>query len=170
MPLNGISYRIATVDDAPAIAHVEVTSKRESIPDLESEFTMGFDRSLERWAGYIAGTRSPRLAKPERIVYLACDGNAIVGYIGCHHARPEARGEGWQADAELQQIYVLKAYQRKGIGAQLFSMMVDWLRAAKMNSLMVGYHEANPYRAFYFKMGGREVSPGLCYWNELRSN
>jgi len=165
--MNEIKFRIATVEDSPKIAHVEVTSKRESIADLESEFTMGYDRSLQRWSGYLAGTRHPRLAKPERIVFLATDGPKVVGYIGCHHAKPEECGEDWKADAELQQIYILKNYQRRGIGTHLFSMIVSWLSDAKMNSLVVGYHETNPYRSFYLKMGGNEVSPGVSYWDDL---
>lgn len=93
--MNKISYRVATCEDAPAVAHVDVASKRESIAELESEFTMGYDRSLDRWSGYIAGTRHPQLAKPERIVYLACDGETVVGYVGCHHAKREACGKDW---------------------------------------------------------------------------
>lgn len=165
--MKPITYRIATVGDAPAVATVEVTSKRESISHLESEFSMGYGRSFERWSGYIAGTRHPRLAKPKRVVFLASDKESVIGYIGCHHAQREQCGEDWQSDAELQQIYILKTYQRRGIGTHLFSMMVDWLRFGGMNSLVVGYHETNPYRAFYFKMGGKEVSPGLCHWDDL---
>jgi len=166
-PGNGdISYRVASVDDAPAIAQVEVRSKRESIPELESELTMGYERSLDRWTGYLAGTRHPQRAKRERITYVACLESTVVGYLGCHHA---TRKDWWKADAELQQIYVLKAYQGQGIGTALFSLMVDWLRGAGIDSVGVGFHADNPYGGFYTKMGGRLAEPGLCYWDDLRS-
>ena len=168
--MASIEYRTATVDDSPAIANVEVKSKRASIADLESEFTMGYDRSLERWSGYIAGTRHPQVAKPERAIYVACEGPLVVGYIGCHHAKE------WGSDfcdtplsSELQQVYVLKSHQRLGVGTQLFSMVVDWLRDTNVNTMGVGFHEQNPYQAFYLKMGGRQVIPGICVWDDLSS-
>ena len=163
--MTTITYRSAAADDAPAIAHVEVASKRESVAEFETEHSMGYQRSLNRWSGYIAGTRHPQLAKLERTTYVACDGLFVVGYLGCHHAK---RKDWWQADAELQQIYVLKPYQRRGIGETLFSMMVVWLRDTGVNSVGVGFHADNPYGAFYIKMGGKLAAPGLCFWDDLR--
>lgn len=46
-------------------------------------------------------------------------------------------------------------------------MMVGWLRSSGINRLVVGYHEDNPYQAFYLKMGGEAIDTGLCYWRDL---
>ena len=163
--MSTITYRPATVGDAPAIARTEVRSKRESIPGLESEQSMNYDWSFERWSGYIAGTRHPQLAAKQRMIYVACDGEDVVGYIGCHHTNGSK--DWWLASSELQQIYILKSYQRQGIGTKLFKTIVCWLRETGINSLGVGYHAANPYRAFYDKMGGESPASGVSYWHDL---
>ncbi|MEL6898155.1 MAG: GNAT family N-acetyltransferase [Planctomycetota bacterium] len=162
--MNSISYRGASVDDADAIAGVEVASKRQSIPDLESEQSMNHERCLQRWSGYLAGTRNPKLAKQERVTFVAFDGDAMVGFLGCHHAK---RLDWWPADAELQQIYVLKSHQRMGIGQNLFVMMTQWLLNTGVNSVGVGFHAENPYRKFYLDMRGELRGPGTCFWEGL---
>ncbi|MEM9368186.1 MAG: GNAT family N-acetyltransferase [Planctomycetota bacterium] len=161
-----IDYRLAEVSDAEAIADVEVRSKRDSIAELENEPSMDHARCSKRWAGYLAGTRHPKLARRERATWVACEASSIVGFLGCHHAE---RQDWWPADAELQQVYVLKTHQRLGIGQQLFTRMVQWLRETAVNSVGVGFHAENPYRAFYLKMGGQPTGPGMYFWDDLAS-
>ena len=156
-----LSYREATVDDAPSIARVEVKSKRASIPNVVSEIEMDYDWSLNRWVGYLNKTSSPRFAEEHRIVFLACDGERVVGYAACHHTTK--RG----IEGELQSIYVLKEYQRQGIGTTLIMRVVKWLLANGKNSLLTGYYGKNPYVRFYQKLGA-DLSEGPAIWQNLR--
>lgn len=156
-----ISYREASIDDAASIARVEVESKRASIPDVVSEGEMDYNWSLNRWIGYLNKTSSPRYALDPRIIYLACDGERVVGYAACHHTTKQG------IEAELQSIYVLKEYQRQGIGTALVMRVVKWLLADGKNSLLAGFYGNNPYVTFYQKLDG-DLTEGPCIWRDLQ--
>ena len=156
-----ISYREACIDDVASIARTEVESKRASIPDVVSEGEMDYNWSLDRWVGYINKTSSPRFALDPRIIYLACDGEHVVGYGACHHTTK--RG----IEAELQSIYVLKEYQGQGIGTALFVKVVSWLLAEGKNSLLTGFYGANPYVRFYQKLEA-DITEGPAIWRDLQ--
>jgi GNAT superfamily N-acetyltransferase len=68
-----------------------------------------------------------------------------------------ARQSDWQCDAELYSIYVLKAFQRKGVGLRLFDLAVAAGLARGMNSLYVIVLRDSPYRRFYEKLDGRQI-------------
>ena len=58
---------------------------------------------------------------------------------------------------ELGFIYLLKPYQRHGIGRQLTGVIVNRLKQQGYNSMLVWVLAANPYRAFYESLGGQIV-------------
>ncbi len=62
--------------------------------------------------------------------------------IGCHHAN--GTKDWWHADSELQQIYILRSHQRMGIGTELFSMIVDWLRELESTALALALTRTIP--------------------------
>ena len=161
-PLGGraIAFREATVEDAPAIARTEVDSKRASIPGFASEIELDYDARLDRWMHYLSRTRSPGLAKDPRIVVLASDGPAVVGYAACHETTK------WGVAAELQSIYLLEAYQGLGIGTALFYLIVKWMERAGLQSLGVGIAAGNPYQRFYQKLGGILLDEHTYLWRD----
>jgi GNAT superfamily N-acetyltransferase len=109
---------------------------------------------------YLNRTRSPRLAKEPRIVILASDGAAVVGYAACHETTK------WGVAAELQSIYLLKEYQGGGIGTALFCVIVEWTERAGPRSLGVGIAAGNPYQRFYQKLGGTALDEHTYLWRE----
>jgi GNAT superfamily N-acetyltransferase len=157
---RAIAFREATVEDAPAIARTEVDSKRASIPGFASGVELDYDARLDRWVHYLNRTRSPRLAKDPRIVLLASDGMAVVGYAACHETTK------WGVAAELQSIYLLQEYQGAGIGTALFCLIVEWMQCAGLRSLGVGIAAGNPYQRFYQKLGGTPLDEHTYLWRE----
>ena len=156
-----ITYRQAQLEDAPSIATVEVESKRASVPEVYSEGEMDQAWSLDRWTGYINGTRTPTHGLDDRIVYVASAGESIVGFAACHHTTK--RG----IDAELQSIYVLLEHQRRGIGLELIRLIVEWAMSGGRSSLLAGFYGSNPYVAFYQKLDGY-LDEGPCIWRDLQ--
>jgi L-amino acid N-acyltransferase YncA len=63
-------------------------------------------------------------------------------------------------DAELQNIYVLEEWQRKGIGAHLLGVVAHRLQADGSRSMCVGFDANSQYKQFYMKYGAVETEPG----------
>jgi GNAT superfamily N-acetyltransferase len=83
-------------------------------------------------------------------------GGRLVGFAdgGKERSHPE-NGMG-----ELYAIYLLKEFQGKGIGRQLFKASVKSLLQSGMNTMIVWVLEQSPYRKFYESMGG-QLEPGI---------
>jgi GNAT superfamily N-acetyltransferase len=103
-----------------------------------------FQESLESkdWAYYL------HVAEAE-------DGR-IVGFVdgGKERSHPE------QGIGELYAIYLLKEFQRQGIGRKLFAEAIKSLAGAGMNSMVLWVLEKSPNHDFYRSMGGK-LQPGL---------
>ncbi len=56
---------------------------------------------------------------------------------------------------ELNTIYLLKEYQQQGIGKELVKLIVEWLAARQIYTMIVWVLADNPARAFYEKLGGK---------------
>jgi L-amino acid N-acyltransferase YncA len=61
---------------------------------------------------------------------------------------------------EINAIYLLERYQRKGIGQRLIAAAARELLARGMRSMIIHVFAANPARAFYEALGGRKVYEG----------
>ena len=143
--------RIATVDDAAAIATVHVESWRTTyqgiIPDdflarLCSEQREPFWRQL--------------LTEPvgTHFVYVAENGHGqVVGFVS---GGPERSGDCLYT-GELYAIYLLALYQGQGMGRQLASTLVTRLIHERMTALLIWVLAENPARTFYERLGGQPV-------------
>jgi GNAT superfamily N-acetyltransferase len=138
---------IANETDTDALTQVEIESKKQSIPECIEDFEIDYDSRAYRWKTYFAA-QSPQSSKPERIVLKAVEKGKIVGYIAGHLTTR------YEMDAEIQSFYILKPYQRTGIGTALLGRFIDWLASKGSKSLCVGIASNNKYKAFYLKHGG----------------
>jgi len=90
----------------------------------------------------------------ENIFFIAAKNEKeIVGFaIGGleRNKNPKYKGE-------LMGIYILKEYQRQGIGKALTKKIVEKLIEMKINTMLLWVLENNPYRAFYETLEGRIV-------------
>lgn len=60
-------------------------------------------------------------------------------------------------NGELSAIYVLNAYQRRGIGLSLALAVVDRLAMAGIHSMLAWVLKDNPSCRFYQALGGQKV-------------
>jgi GNAT superfamily N-acetyltransferase len=138
--------RAATLDDAAAIAHVNVSSWRSSfIGMLPDEFLASLSEAnyTERWKRVIVEGSSK--------VYLAEDETGVVGFAS--GGRERAGEQGYKG--ELYAIYVVDAAKRRGFGRELVRAMVGGLRELALGDMIVWVLRDNsPARAFYERLGG----------------
>lgn len=82
---------------------------------------------------------------------------------------------------EIHSIYILKEFQRKGIGNLLISAMINSFLENSNNSMIIWTLQENPSRLFYKQLGGKIVDERLIdrggkellqiayAWDDIRS-
>jgi GNAT superfamily N-acetyltransferase len=140
--------RLASQSDAGGIARVHVLSwqgaYRGILPDgfLAS---LSVDRRRQTWADQLSNpsARSATLVATE-------PPDIIVGFASAGPAREAGIG----FLGELYAVYLLAAFQRRGLGRALFRGAADLLLAQGLPSMMLWVLKANPTRGFYEHLGG----------------
>jgi GNAT superfamily N-acetyltransferase len=156
-----MTITIATEIDIDELALVEIESKKESIPDIIEDFEIDKELRVSRWITYFKG-QSPQTSKPERVVFKALSENRIVGYLAGHLTTR------FDMDAEIQSFYILKPYQRQGLGMKLLKKFGEWLISEKATRLCVGISPANIYKTFYLKNNGQYLNDHWIYWSDIK--
>jgi ribosomal protein S18 acetylase RimI-like enzyme len=141
-----VTWREASAADSLAAAEVNVQSLQESFPG-------GYpvDLSIDRRAAMY----QRRFGAAFYRMYVAeARGRGVVGFVDVGGPR-DAR---WNCDAELYAIYVLKPYQRSGVGQRLFELACGAVVAQGLESMYLIALQDNPYRGFYARLGGRPLA------------
>jgi GNAT superfamily N-acetyltransferase len=100
---------------------------------------------------YVQTWRDTYLGVSKHVIsYVAEDAGGVIGFVSGGYER--------QADhiynGEIFALYVLKNYQRQGVGTKLVSALVKQLNQFGIYSMLVMVLEHNPYRRFYEKING----------------
>ena len=143
--VNSMVIRPSQKDDVPSMSRVYAQTWRDtylgvvpygylytmSLPQLEVEFLN-------------------ELQSNQVISYVAEDAGKVIGLISGGYER--------QGDhiynGEIYALYVLKNYQRQGVGTKLVSALARQLSQFGIYSMLVRVLEHNPYRRFYEKING----------------
>ena len=117
----GGSIRVAGVADAAAIAAVHVEAWRETyvgIVPVQVLAGLSVDRRTEIWRRILTNPT----AFSSSAVFVAERDGTVVGFGCCGMQRAESlSAQGY--DGEISSIYVLHAFQRRGLGVALMSAM-----------------------------------------------
>lgn len=140
--------RKAVSDDAQYIAVVHVESWRTTYLDiLPTEFLnkLSYERRAKSWEKNIA---------MGNVFVAVTDNQQIVGFSS---GGKERSGDYENFLGELYAIYILKEFQRSGIGKLLVEPIVNGLIQINVNSMLVWVLEDNRSRLFYENLGGKQV-------------
>jgi L-amino acid N-acyltransferase YncA len=149
-----IVIRKATIDDCPGIAKVHVDSWRTTynhIVPAEYLRSLSYSKSEQRWVERFKNANENYMM----YVYVNEDGS-IVGFADGGPIRDSNK----EFKSELYAIYILKDYQRKGIGRQLFRSVVNHL-SLQYNSMLVWVLADNESRYFYEDLGGKIIGTNM---------
>ncbi|ADV66115.1 GNAT family N-acetyltransferase [Deinococcus maricopensis] len=144
--------RPATPEDAPAIAHVHVTSWRETYAGLmPGEF-------LERLTNDAARAGRTRmwtdlLNAGQDVIFVAVDAAGEVVAFASGGAARDLPG----VSGELQTLYSVRAAQGHGLGRALTRAVADALHERGHTNLGLWVLASNPTRGFYAHLGGQEA-------------
>lgn len=141
-----ITFREATIADVLAVAKVHVQSWRESFTGIVPQTYLDKMSVENRAKAFESGFADDFY----KMFVAVTQENGIVGFADFGKIRDYQS----KFEAELYAIYLLRDFQRKGIGGKLFDLGVKYLVANNMNSLSLTALEVSPYKRFYEKMGG----------------
>jgi ribosomal protein S18 acetylase RimI-like enzyme len=141
--------RRATPADAGQIAQVHVLAWQETYRGiLPAEFLSSL--SVERReAMWVAQLGDPALAGG--IFVAERGGGEVVGFSSAGPARTQGLG----FEGELYAIYLLAAYQGRGLGRALFEAGASSIHEVGLRSMMLWVLKENPTRGFYEHLGGK---------------
>ena len=143
--------REAFPSDTAAIAQVHVDSWRTTyagIVPADYLANLSYAQREQFWCDILC------TPTPSRCVYVAAqDTGDVVGFAS---GGPERSGDAVYR-GELYAIYLLAPYQRQGLGRRLTMAVIQRLLQCDLPSMLVWVLAANPGRAFYATLGGRQI-------------
>jgi ribosomal protein S18 acetylase RimI-like enzyme len=115
--------RIATPDDAPALAAMHVASWHETYTGLLPDKILSALSVESRAAAWAKIMQEPATER-STVVHLADHRGAIIGFGSCGAQRTESlKAKGY--DGEVSGIYVLREFQKRKVGIHLFRAMAS---------------------------------------------
>ena len=155
--LGSIRVRPATLEDCSSIGEVHVTAWKETyrgmVPDsMLAALSVG--QREEVWRRILSQPFGPNSTR----VYVAAAGSRITGFSSCGPQRSEdVANQGY--DGEISAIYVVRSFQRLGLGRALFEIMGCDLREIGNGKFSLWVLRENTRaRTFYEHLGGQLVA------------
>ena len=146
--------REAKLEDARAIARVHVDVWRTTYQGIVPESyiaKLSYQKRKERWANRLSIST---VAKADYWIYVVeNDTKQIIAFAD----GGLARNSDSIYKGELYAIYILEAYQRKGIGKNLVKTIAEKLSQSGLTSMLVWVLADNPACQFYQALGGQQV-------------
>jgi ribosomal protein S18 acetylase RimI-like enzyme len=144
-------YREVNPSDIPAMARIRAAN-------WGSE-----EYWIARISGYLNGAIHPQKALEPRVIYVALEGAALVGFIAGHLTRR------YSCDGELEWIDVIAERRRSGIASELLCRLAAWFVEQKAPRICVDVDPDNKTgRAFYRKHGAGDLNPSWLVWDDIR--
>lgn len=153
-----MTIRIATTDDAPALARVLVdtirSAHRGQIPDellLKPPLAEAYAESETNWRRSIQEIADGD--NPQAQIFVAQDETGAV--VGLTMAGPPKQ-ELLPNSGEIYTLYVLPSHHGRGYGRALVQAAAEFLVQVGISSLLIGSLATNtPACRFYASLGGR---------------
>lgn len=147
--MNNISYRDAQIEDCYLIAKLKGdvwnTTYRGIYTDQKID---NYDIKKNR-AKFEKIVLNPDIAS-----YVAVSKQQIVGFMSC--GKPQRPFQDFQQEIGL--LYILKEYQRKGIGKDFFSIAAKKIKSNGYNEFFISVNKYNLNALnFYIAMGGQII-------------
>ena len=147
--MNNIVYRKATVEDCYSIAELKGIVWNTTYKGIYSDETLsGYDvKKNEQILQNIVNNS-------EIEIYVATDNDIIVGFMTCGKPYKPFR----QYEQEVGLLYILKEYQKRGIGKVFFEIARKQVKEAGYDEFMVAVNSQNVNAIqFYLAMGGKII-------------
>jgi diamine N-acetyltransferase len=147
--MEKIIIRRSNFEDTAAMRDVAIGSYTDTFADsntpenMEAFFTESYSLSKLQDEYY----------EPLSVLYLACDGEKVVGFLRLR-VNDEVKNELGENTIELQRLYIDTAYHGKQIGKHLMEKALIYARENRYDWIWLGVWERNfNAQHFYTKWG-----------------
>jgi ribosomal protein S18 acetylase RimI-like enzyme len=147
--MERITIRLSTFEDTAAMREVAIHSYYDTFADsntpenMEAFFTESYSLSKLQDEYY----------EPLSVLYLACDGEKVVGFLRLR-VNDEVNNELGENTIELQRLYIDTAYHGKQIGKNLMEKALIYARENRYDWIWLGVWERNfNAQHFYARWG-----------------
>jgi ribosomal protein S18 acetylase RimI-like enzyme len=148
--VSPIRYRQAQRSDIPDMARIWGIEKGEG------------GTSEERMMAYFDGQLHPQHALLPRVIYVAHEGDSLIGYIAGHLTRRFA------CDGELEWIYVHPQRRRSGTGSDLLLRLKEWFKEQHAPKVCVNVAPDNSAAIeFYTRHGAAKMNQHWLVWSDF---
>jgi ribosomal protein S18 acetylase RimI-like enzyme len=145
-----VQYREANPSDIPAMAGIRIEGEEGGA-------------SEDRMARYLAREHHPQQALMPRVIYVAMEGDSMVGYIAGHLTRRYA------CDGELQWIYVVPKRRGSSVATELLYLLAAWFVEQNASRICVNVDPANTIAArFYTRHGAETLNKHWLVWADIK--
>jgi ribosomal protein S18 acetylase RimI-like enzyme len=145
-----IRYREAIVEDVLGMESVRAPDSEAGPADV-------------RMARYLRGEHHPQQALMPRVMYVAADTEAVVGYIGGHLTHR------YGCDGELQYLYVTPCHRRCGVASGMLHVLWRWFLERDASRICVDVEPDNAAaRGFYLSHGATYLNSHWLVWPDIR--
>jgi ribosomal protein S18 acetylase RimI-like enzyme len=149
-PSSAMHLRQAGKADVPAMARIRAT--RLGTPEFWEK----------RISGDMDCEHHPQKALKPRVIYVALEGDSLVGFIAGHLTRR------YECDGELEWIDVIAERRRSGVASELLRLLAAWFAGQNARRICVGVDPANTAaRSFYTRHGAESLNPHWLVWNDM---
>lgn len=146
-----VHYRDAEKSDIPAMACI-----RASEWETEEYWRVRISRYLER-------ELHPEHALMPRVIYVALEGDSLVGFVAGHLTRRYA------CDGELEWINVVPERRGSEIAPQLLRLLAAWFAEHEASRVCVDVDPANTTaRRFYTRHGAQVLNDHWLVWDDVK--
>lgn len=180
MATSGSRVRIATPEDAPAIAAAHIASWRETYAAMMPAATLA-SLDAEEWTLRWQAIFGEGGADAAQRVWLVEDAAGVAGFALCRRQRSEKLLP-LGFEGEITSLYLLRRTQGRGLGRELLRLMAAHLLASGCRSAALwAFRDAHHARRFYEKLGAEPLGvegvwevygmalPDVTYgWRDLR--
>ncbi|HEX3682444.1 MAG TPA: GNAT family N-acetyltransferase [Bryobacteraceae bacterium] len=115
-----------------------------------------------RIARYMDCELHPQQALMPRVIYVAIEGNSLVGFVAGHLTRR------YGCDGELEWINVVPASRGSGVASKLLALIAGWFAEQNASGICVNVDPGNQAaRRFYTRHGAENLNEHWLVWNNI---
>ena len=150
--MASVLYRPADRSDIPGMAQIRAANWEQE------------DYWRNRIARYMDCEHHPQQALMPRVVYVAMEGNSLVGFVAGHLTRR------YGCDGELEWINVVPASRGSGVASKLLELLARWFAEQKACSICVNVEPGNrTARRFYTRHGAENLNEYWLVWHNIKA-
>jgi ribosomal protein S18 acetylase RimI-like enzyme len=149
--MSAVQYKKAEGSDIPAMARI-----RAAEWETEAYWNVRISR-------YLDCELHPQQALTPRVIYVASEGDSLLGLIAGHLTRR------FGCDGELEWINVIPERRGSGIASELLRLLAAWFVEQKTLRICVDVDPANTAaQHFYRRHGAETLKPHWLVWNDIK--